>query len=81
MGAAIDIVVKSANPKALDMTVSQLGGLVVGGPDNIVRDADGHVRVRCLALDEKKAQVKADMFVSMMKSQGYAEVIRTEPVT
>lgn len=80
MGAAVDIFVKTPNPKALDMTINQLGGLVVGGPDDIRPDADGCVRVRCLAETEAKAQSKADMLSSMMTSQGYAEVIRTEPV-
>jgi hypothetical protein len=68
--SAVDILVDTANPAALDATVQALPGciaVVLGGPDDYVRHEDAWV-VRCLA--------GADALKFMIEHQGYGKVIR-----
>lgn len=60
-----DVLIRTSNPAYLDETVQQLGGALVGGPDNFVT-REGYYVMRCFN----------PMLPDMVKQQGYAEVVR-----
>lgn len=64
-----ELVVSTQNPKALDETIQQLGGLVGQNPDgSYAQDADGNYTVRSIS-------GAVDFLAFAMTTQGYAKVI------
>jgi hypothetical protein len=64
-----DFLVDTPNPKALDATLQQIGGVLIGGPDNFIQ-YDGHYVVRPFS----------GGFVRFTcETQGYAKVIGDAP--
>jgi hypothetical protein len=68
MSDAIDILVDTPNPEALDQTVQSLGAVVVGGgtPGGYVKH-DGHYVVRAL--------MAPDFVKFAIEQQGYATIV------
>jgi hypothetical protein len=65
-----DFLVDTANPKALDATLQQLGAVLVGGPDQFVV-YDGHYVVRTFS--------NPGFVRFAVAQQGYAVVIGDAP--
>lgn len=70
---AVDFLVDTGNPAALDETLQALPGvnaLVLGGPDGPFPQEDGHYMVRVFG-----GQMQASMFKFMVENQGYCTVV------
>ena len=46
-----------------------------------IPEADGSYEVRCIDTTAKAANARAEMIESIVKQQGYGEVVRTEPAS
>jgi len=69
-----ELIVEVGNPKALDDTLNQIGGVVCQSADGSYRaDENGHYAVRALAGDTGFLKMAIEM-------QGYAKIIHEQEI-